>query len=78
MKRSSTIWASWNVWVTLLIRDEEMNYIQVTLPNCVMKRGTVPSVVEAVHELSDGSALFKNELFLGDLYLLPCEEECSD
>ena len=49
MKRSSTVLTSWNVWVTLLIRDEESNYIQLASHCCTVKRGIVPSVLEAVH-----------------------------
>ena len=43
---------SWKVWVTVLIRDEELDYFQVTIPCCTMKKCAVPFVLEITYKFS--------------------------
>ena len=45
MKRSPSI-LTWNVWVIFLIGGEELNYVQVAIQCCSVKRSAIPFVFE--------------------------------
>ena len=58
VKRSSAV-LIWKVGVTVLIRDEESNYIQVATQHCCVKRRVLPFVPEVTTKLFDGVIFFK-------------------